>query len=65
MIKQLTKAGLSDAAAREGMLYFVELLRSRHQFQALTQENYTVSDAELKAHVARAVRFLLNGLKLG
>lgn len=64
LIRQLTKAGLSDVAAREGMLYFVELLRSHHHFQAITDENYTVSDADLSAHVARAVRFLLNGLKL-
>jgi AcrR family transcriptional regulator len=65
LIKQLTKAGLSEADAREGMFYFIELLRSQHHFQAISDENYTVSDADLKAHVARAVRFLLNGLKLG
>lgn len=60
---QLKRAGLNETDARESVAYFIELLRSRHQFQALTDETYIVSDAELKAHVARAVRFLLNGLK--
>lgn len=62
--KQLKKAGLSDADATESVFYFVELLRSQHQFKSLSDETYVVTDAELKAHVARAVRFLLNGLKL-
>lgn len=61
---QLKRAGLNDSDARESLGYFIELLRSRHHFQAITDENYVLSDAELKAHVARAVRFLLNGLKL-
>jgi AcrR family transcriptional regulator len=64
LTKQLTRAGLSDADANESMGYFIELLRSRHHYQAIADETYTVSDADLKAHVARAVRFLLNGLKL-
>lgn len=61
---QLKRAGLNETAARESVGYFVEMLRSRHQFQALTDESYKISDAELKAHVARAVRFLLSALKL-
>jgi AcrR family transcriptional regulator len=65
LIAMLTKAGLSDTDARESMYYFIELIRSRHHFQAVANVDYTISDAELKAHVARAVRFLLNGLKLG
>lgn len=60
----LKQAGLSDAAATESVIYFIDLLRSRHHFQAISDENYVIPDAELKAHVARAVRFLLNGLKL-
>lgn len=64
LTKLLSQAGLSDAVAKESVDYFIELLRSRHHFQAIADESYTVSDAELKAHVARAVRFLLNGLKL-
>jgi len=64
LVSQLKKAGLSDADARESMYYFVELLRSRHHFQAAVNVDYVVADEELTAHVARAVRFLLNGLKL-
>lgn len=61
---QLTRAGLSESDAKESVGYFVEILRSRHHFQSITDESYVLSDAELKAHVARAVRFLLNGMKL-
>ncbi|MGD9982381.1 MAG: TetR/AcrR family transcriptional regulator [Hyphomonadaceae bacterium] len=64
LTKQLKRAGLSDADASESMFYFVELLRSRHHYQAIAVDEYVVSDSDLKAHVARAVRFLLNGLKL-
>jgi AcrR family transcriptional regulator len=64
LVRQLNHAGLSETDARESMFYFIELLRSHHQFQAVADETYAVSDADLKAHVARAVRFLLNGLKL-
>ena len=60
----LRKAGLGEPDAREAMYYFIELLRSRHHFQAVADDDYTLSDADLKAHVASAVRFLLNGLKL-
>lgn len=65
LTKLLRHAGLSESDASESITYFIELLRSHHHFQALSDENYTVSDADLKAHVARAVRFLLNGLRLG
>ncbi|MEZ5956783.1 MAG: TetR/AcrR family transcriptional regulator [Hyphomonadaceae bacterium] len=64
LVAQLRHAGLNETDARESVGYFIELIRSRHQFQAITDEDYKLSDAELKAHVARAVRFLLNGLKL-
>ena len=63
LVSQLTRAGLNEADAKEGVGYFIELLRSRHHFQAITEDTYVLSDADLKAHVARAVRFLLNGLK--
>lgn len=62
--KLLSQAGLSGESASESVDYFIELLRSRHHFQAISDETYTLSDADLKAHVARSVRFLLNGLKL-
>lgn len=61
---QLKRAGLNEADARESVGYFIELLRSRLHYQALSEEIYVVSDADLKAHVARAVRFLLRGMKL-
>jgi len=64
LLRQLTRAGLGEADARESMSYFIELLRSKHHFQAITDENYSVPEAELKAHVARAVRFFMNGLRL-
>ena len=62
--KLLRDAGLNEADANESVTYFIDLLRSHHHFQALSADNYEVPDAELRAHVARAVRFLLNGLKL-
>jgi AcrR family transcriptional regulator len=61
---QLVNAGLEEADARECLSYFIELLRSHHHFQAISEPNYSVSDADLKAHVGRAVKFLLNGMKL-
>lgn len=64
LLSQIKRAGLDDAAARESIHYFIELLRSHHHFQALGDDAYAVSDADLKAHVARAVRFLLNGLQV-
>ncbi len=64
LVSQLAKAGLSDTDARESMYYFIELLRSRHHYQATANNEYVLSDQELKAHVERAVRFLLNGLKI-
>jgi AcrR family transcriptional regulator len=64
LVRQLVSAGLSEGDARESVHYFVELLRARLHFQALADDTFTVSDAELSAHVARAIRFLLNGLEL-
>jgi len=64
LLAQLTRAGLGDNAAREGVSYFIELLRSHHHFQAMGDPNYQVSDDALKAHVGRAVKFFLRGMKL-
>lgn len=64
LVNQLTRAGLNETDAKESVGYFIEILRSRHHFQAITEETYVLSDADLKAHVARAVRFLLNGLQV-
>lgn len=64
LMTQLKRAGLGEAEAREGLSYFIELLRSHHHFQAISDPNYTVSDEELKAHVAKAVKFFMNGMQL-
>lgn len=63
LVCQLMGAGLNEYDAKEGVRYFIELLRSQHHLQAVIDESYVLSDAELKAHVARAVQFLLTGLK--
>jgi AcrR family transcriptional regulator len=42
--------------------YFLELLRSRHHYRALADDNYALSPAQVSAHVAGAVRFLRNGM---
>lgn len=44
--------------------YFLEVLRSRHQYRALADDAYELSEAELSSHVAHSVRFLVNGLQL-
>lgn len=42
--------------------YFIELLRSHHQYVALADESYVLSEPDLKQHVAHAVRFILTGM---
>lgn len=42
--------------------YFLELLRSRHQYRAMLDEAYALPDADLRAHVAGAVAFITKGL---
>lgn len=58
----IERAGIADADGCTS--YFIELLRSRHQYKALSDSDYLLDDAELRQHVAKAVRFLMNGLKL-
>ena len=41
--------------------YFLELMRSRHQYRALADETYALSNADLTQHVRTGVRFFLNG----
>jgi len=41
--------------------YLLELWRSRHHYRSLADPAYTVTDAQLKAHVAGAVRVFLRG----
>jgi AcrR family transcriptional regulator len=49
--------GEPDAAAP----YFLELIRSKHHYRAMSDENYRLSDAEVEQYVSHAVRFFLNG----
>lgn len=41
--------------------YLLELWRGRHHYRALTNENYVVSEAEIKQHVANVIKVLLRG----
>ncbi len=41
--------------------YFLEVMRSRHQYRALADENYVLSEKDLTQHVRAGVRFFLNG----
>jgi AcrR family transcriptional regulator len=41
--------------------YFLELIRSKHHYRAMSDENYRLSDAEIEHYVAHAVRFFLDG----
>jgi AcrR family transcriptional regulator len=49
--------------AETAAAYFLELVRSRHQYLALADDAYALAPAELAAHVRGAVRFLLAGLR--
>jgi AcrR family transcriptional regulator len=42
--------------------YLLELWRGRYHYRALTNENYVVTDAEIKEHVARTTKVLLRGV---
>lgn len=41
--------------------FLVELWRSRHHYHALADDTYRLTADEIRTHVARAVRFFLNG----
>lgn len=41
--------------------YFLEIMRGRHQYRALADESYGLSDKDLTQHVRNGVRFFLNG----
>lgn len=43
--------------------YLIELWRSRHHYRALADDAYSISDSELRAHVAAAVRFFLRAAR--
>lgn len=41
--------------------YFLEIMRGRHQYRALADETYGLSDKDLTDHVRACVQFFLNG----
>ena len=43
--------------------YFIELVRSRHQYRALADDAYVLSDAQIAEHVRHAVDFFVDGVK--
>ena len=43
--------------------YFIELVRARHQYRALSDDTYVLPDAELAEHVRHAVDFFVDGLR--
>lgn len=62
---------LSARAPREGVviqnpsaaaLSFFALLRGPHQYKAIMDEGYDLSDGDLRAHVTESVRFFLHGV---
>ena len=54
---ELRGVELEDREVAAG--YFLELVRSKHHYRALAEETFRLSDAEMTAHVASAVRFFL------
>ncbi len=54
------EAGVEDADSAAAFL--LDLIRSRHHIRALAEPDYALSETELAAHVAGAVRFFLNGI---
>ncbi|MFT3727562.1 MAG: TetR/AcrR family transcriptional regulator [Terricaulis sp.] len=41
--------------------YFLEVVRSKHHYRAMSDESYRLTDAEIEQYVAQAVKFFLNG----
>lgn len=65
---------VSERAPRDGVaiqnpsaaaLSFFALLRGPHQYKAILDERYELSDDELRAHVTESVRFFLHGVGAG
>ena len=45
-------------------LYFLELLRGRHHYRALSDPAYQLTDAQISEHVASATKFFICGMCL-
>lgn len=54
---------LTPAEADLAGSYYCEMLRAKHQYRALSDDTYMLSEEEIAAHVRYAVRFLLDGLR--
>lgn len=54
-----TCPGCEDA--ERAASFFLELVRSRHQYRALADDNYKPSDSEIREHVAGAIAVLKHG----
>lgn len=57
----LRARGVLVNEADDGASALLELWRSRHQYRALADDNYVVSDEEISSHVARVIRLFLLG----
>jgi AcrR family transcriptional regulator len=57
----LKRAGGEIRAPETVAPYFLEVIRSKHHYRAMSDESYRLSDAEIEQNVAQAVRFFLNG----
>jgi AcrR family transcriptional regulator len=55
----LVAHGVRGDDAEAHAAYFIDLVRTRHHFRALAEPDFALSDREIKAHVASAVRFFM------
>jgi AcrR family transcriptional regulator len=54
---KMRAAELEDHEAAGG--YFIEIVRGKHHYRALSSESYRLTDADITAHVAACVRFFV------
>lgn len=57
----LRKCGAQMADPEAVAPYFLEIIRSKHHYRAMSDQNYHLSDTEVDQYVAHAVAFFLNG----
>lgn len=55
----LSKQGLKFEDTETAGAYFLEMVRSKNHYRALSNESFHMSDAEITAHVAAVVKFFL------
>lgn len=59
----LTERGVKSGDPEMYASYLMELWRTRHQYRALSSENYKLSNADLSAHVREGIRFFLRAAR--